>query len=101
MNDKLKNAKLLLTDIDPGRFEELPTAACWLQKSNFKSHYRRLLLSFISPFRWRLSSTTVVVLTLGTIVPSVSQPSTTGCGQATETVMAWEGWVPVDSIDLS
>lgn len=49
MNDKLKNAKLLLTNIDPGPFEVLPTAACWLQKFSFKSHYIRLLLLIISP----------------------------------------------------
>ena len=31
MKDKLKDAKLLLTNIDSRPFEALPTIACWLQ----------------------------------------------------------------------
>ena len=44
MRHKLKDAKLLLTNIDSGPFEVLPTVACWLQKFSFKPHYVRLLL---------------------------------------------------------
>lgn len=44
MKDKLKDAKLLLTNIDSGPFEALPVVACWLQKFSFKFHYIRFLL---------------------------------------------------------
>lgn len=44
MKDKLKDAKLLLTNIDSRPFEALPTVACWLQKFSFKFHYIRFLL---------------------------------------------------------
>lgn len=41
MKDKLKDAKLLLTNIDSGSFEALPMVACWLQKFSFKFYYIR------------------------------------------------------------
>lgn len=43
-----------------------------------------------------------MVLIFGTIVPSVRHLAAhTGFRQAPEATMTWEGWVPVDSIDLS
>lgn len=43
MKDKLKDAKLLLTNIDSGPFEALPMVPCRLQKFSFKFHYVRSL----------------------------------------------------------
>lgn len=64
MKDKLKDAKLLLTNIDSGPFEVLSVVACWLQKFSFKFHYIRFLLFNYPPppldsffdQRWRGSS---------------------------------------------
>lgn len=44
MKDKLKDAKLLLTNIDYMCFEVVPDVSCQHPKFSFKSHCIRLLL---------------------------------------------------------